>query len=156
MGLPGARDARGSGGDARSVGSRSGVTRANHQSVAADHLPPYVAAEMATAWLERRSGLKWSLVRLLESLPKPWVWLDCSLDTIPRRTFSLLFRDRTEGFIAPIGIGQAFDGDAPTVAVLALHFDRSLRPTGRPSRLSRRAWYSMAACLGWVSVPMAP
>lgn len=69
------------------------------------YLPTWATAQEASEWLESETGQKWPLVRLLESVHKLSVWIDCR-DDEPEHVIEGLFQGRLEGFRAEVIFGS--------------------------------------------------
>jgi hypothetical protein len=61
------------------------------------YLPAWASIDESLAWLQAKTGVPWTLARLLECGPRPWFWLDRSPDSPPE-----IFGDRPEGILAPM------------------------------------------------------
>ena len=71
-----------------------------------DHyLPAWATAQEASEWLEAETGQAWPLVRLLETVHKLSVWIDCG-DDEPDYIIEGLFQGRREGFRAEVIFGS--------------------------------------------------
>lgn len=57
-----------------------------------DYLPPKATSAEAIEWLNKQTGEKWTLARIIEAWILPWFWLDYSPE------YASLFGDRIEGF----------------------------------------------------------
>lgn len=69
------------------------------------YLPNWATAQEASAWLQAETGEQWPLVRLVETVHKMSVWIDCS-DDEPEHIVEGLFQGQREGFRAPVMFGS--------------------------------------------------
>lgn len=95
------------------------------------YLPTWATAQEASEWLHAETGQSWPLPRLLETVRKMSVWIDCR-DDEPEHILEGVFQGRREGFRAPVVFGSdiarlAFVRDGGTLHITRLPDGRYLK-----------------------------